>query len=43
MNLESASENIRTMDESVKSYAVPDKHNEEYFEAELIPEKYLCS
>ena len=41
MHIETACENVRTMDESVKPYALPDKHNEEYFEAELIPEKIL--
>ena len=37
MNLEKIL-NVRTMDEAVKSFAVPEKKNEEYVEADVIPE-----
>ena len=39
MNIETASENVRTMDEAVKAAAVPDKQNEESVESELLPKK----
>ena len=38
MNLETAPANVRTMDEAVKSVAVPDKQTEESIEAEVLPE-----
>ena len=38
MNLETAPANVRTMDEAVKSAAVPDKQTKESFEAEVHPE-----
>ena len=38
MNIETASANVITMDESLKSAAVPDKQNEEYVESELLIE-----
>ena len=37
MHIEAESEYVRTMDESVKAAAVPDKQNEESIEAEVIP------
>ena len=41
MNTETVSSNVRAMDEVMKAAAVPDKYNEEYFEAELLPGKTL--
>ena len=38
MNIETAYEIFRTMDEAMKASAVPDKHNKEYFEAVLLLE-----
>ena len=43
MNIETASENFRTMDKSVKAATVSNKHNQEYFEAELLPDFFLNS
>ena len=39
MNLETASKNVGTMDGAMKSAAVPDKQNEAFVEAEVIPKK----
>ena len=39
MSIETASVNVITMDEAVKDAAVPDKQNEEYVEAKLLPGK----
>ena len=41
MNIEKASANVITMDEEVKAAAVPDKQNEEYVKAEVVPEKNM--
>ena len=38
MNLDTVSENIRTMEEAVKDAAVPDKQTEESVEDELLTE-----
>ena len=38
MNLETASTNVRTIDEAVKAADVCDKQNEEYVEAEVLIE-----
>ena len=38
MDLETASADFGTMDESVEADAFPDKHNEEFVEAEVINE-----
>ena len=43
MNFETASSNVRTMDKAVKAATVPGQHNEEYVEAEVLPEKNKCS
>ena len=40
MNLETASENVGTMDESLEYATFPDQLNEEYVEAEVITEGY---
>ena len=37
MDLEIDYENIRKMDEYMKTFAVPDKKNEESIEAEVLP------
>ena len=42
MNLKTASGNVRTMDEAVKYYSVPDKYNEEYVEADILTGKNQC-
>ena len=41
MNFETASENVRTMDEAAKDPAAPDKKNEESIEADVLPGKKL--
>ena len=38
MNLETASENVRTMGEAVKAFFVPSKQTEVYIEAEVLSE-----
>ena len=38
MNMETASENVRPMDEAVKYAAVPNQKNEASIEAGLLPE-----
>ena len=38
MNIETGSENVRTMGEAVKSTAVPGKHTEGYVDAGVISE-----
>ena len=39
MNIETASENVRTMDKFVKASSIPDKHNEESVDPEVLPKK----